>query len=330
MKTALVRRLLEFAYDLGRAEDLDELRHAVTTGIRSVVRADLASYTEVNRDTGQVIAPLDPAIDDRGAVEALGQCAEQHPLINRTTGTAQTISDYLTARQFHRLELYHDVYRRLDAEDQIAINLPSPGPLSIGVALNRGRPGFDSSDREVLDVLRPILIKSRRAVLARERSRALGGPPAANSGLVVSSIEGWIEFATPLARSYLQRYFPPTLHDQVPELLREWLLTHGAAPGEQLIRTHGSRRLTITSLSAGHGEPFRLELRESLDRELALSPREQEILALLSAGHTNQGIADTLIISRRTVENHLQSIYRKLGVHNRTAAVAAISSSPIA
>ncbi len=53
-----------------------------------------------------------------------------------------------------------------------------------------------------------------------------------------------------------------------------------------------------------------------------LSEREIEILALVAAGKSDQEIADEMHLSRKTVESHLQNIYRKLGVGNRTAAVA--------
>ena len=52
-----------------------------------------------------------------------------------------------------------------------------------------------------------------------------------------------------------------------------------------------------------------------------LSAREQEILAFVAKGHSDSEIADTLFISIRTVQAHLRSIYSKLGVKNRTAAV---------
>lgn len=48
-----------------------------------------------------------------------------------------------------------------------------------------------------------------------------------------------------------------------------------------------------------------------------LSSRENEIVAHLAKGATNQGIADHLQISVRTVERHIQNILNKLGLHNR-------------
>ena len=52
-----------------------------------------------------------------------------------------------------------------------------------------------------------------------------------------------------------------------------------------------------------------------------LSEREAEVLRLLAQGFTNKDIAQTLILSVRTVETHLRSIYGKLGVRSRTEAV---------
>lgn len=56
---------------------------------------------------------------------------------------------------------------------------------------------------------------------------------------------------------------------------------------------------------------------------LTLSPRELEVLQLVAAGLTDAQIAQKLVVSVRTVNAHLQSIYNKLGVNSRTAAVHA-------
>ena len=58
-------------------------------------------------------------------------------------------------------------------------------------------------------------------------------------------------------------------------------------------------------------------------RELArLTAREREVLRMLARGARTSEIAQQLDIAERTVKAHLASIYQKLGVESRTAAVA--------
>lgn len=53
-----------------------------------------------------------------------------------------------------------------------------------------------------------------------------------------------------------------------------------------------------------------------------LTQRESEILSYVVNGLSNRGIANKLVIGDETVKTHLSSIYRKLGVSDRTGAVA--------
>ncbi len=57
-----------------------------------------------------------------------------------------------------------------------------------------------------------------------------------------------------------------------------------------------------------------------------LTPREQEVLGLIAEGEKNTAIASKLFISAHTVKNHISSIYRKLGIQDRTQlALLAVS-----
>ena len=53
----------------------------------------------------------------------------------------------------------------------------------------------------------------------------------------------------------------------------------------------------------------------------ALTPKEKEVLALVAKGASNQDIADKLCVRDVTVKTHLNSIFKKLKVTNRTQAV---------
>ncbi|MFI5035646.1 MAG: LuxR C-terminal-related transcriptional regulator [Acidimicrobiales bacterium] len=59
-----------------------------------------------------------------------------------------------------------------------------------------------------------------------------------------------------------------------------------------------------------------------------LTAREREVVTLAAAGRSSQEIADTLFVSRRTVESHLQHAYAKLGVTNRAALARVLRTLP--
>ena len=58
-----------------------------------------------------------------------------------------------------------------------------------------------------------------------------------------------------------------------------------------------------------------------------LSKREQEILLLVSKNMDNSEIAEKIFIAEQTVKNHISSIYSKLEIHDRTAAIKLAKAS---
>jgi DNA-binding NarL/FixJ family response regulator len=57
--------------------------------------------------------------------------------------------------------------------------------------------------------------------------------------------------------------------------------------------------------------------------------REKQVLGLMIMGLTNREIADKLFVSENTVKSHLNTAYRKLGVHSRTEAVRLIADPEV-
>jgi DNA-binding CsgD family transcriptional regulator len=73
--------------------------------------------------------------------------------------------------------------------------------------------------------------------------------------------------------------------------------------------------------------PHLARIREAWERRRkppGLTPREAEVLRLVRAGLSNKEIAGRLVVSTGTVRTHLDNIFEKLGVHSRTAAIAAV------
>ena len=56
-------------------------------------------------------------------------------------------------------------------------------------------------------------------------------------------------------------------------------------------------------------------------KDYRLTPREMEVLAAILEGRSSREVAQHLGISKRTVDYHLESIYRKLGAGNRIQAI---------
>jgi len=70
------------------------------------------------------------------------------------------------------------------------------------------------------------------------------------------------------------------------------------------------------------GRVIRRAITPSSSSEIdSLTPREQEVLRVLALGMSNEAIAEKLFITKRTVQNHVSSIYSKLEFSSRTEAV---------
>ena len=103
----------------------------------------------------------------------------------------------------------------------------------------------------------------------------------------------------------------------------------GLALVEQSAASFGELGMDYMRGSATRLVPKRRSGQTNGDIPGDLTAREWEILALLAEGHSNQEISELIFLSRRTVEYHLQNIYRKLDVKSRAAAIAWLSKNPL-
>ncbi len=105
---------------------------------------------------------------------------------------------------------------------------------------------------------------------------------------------------------------------QIPMLLSLVLHTEDINPG-----TRSFIQGTLAQLGHRDGphNPSNQNTSEQLAIAASISPREREILQAVSIGLSNQEIADKYSISPSTVKTHLENIFRKLDVSNRTQAI---------
>ena len=129
------------------------------------------------------------------------------------------------------------------------------------------------------------------------------------------------------------------LHDALKACTDLQVLPHAALAHLSLARSYGAETrgraehaASAVRLARGLGASTVLARAEALTPgrpgDARLTPREQEVADLVAEGLTNAAIAARLVLSERTVENHVAHVLHKLGLATRTAlAVAARSTS---
>jgi len=156
--------------------DLDSFATKMVSTLPKVIPSEWTSYNEVDAQSRTITWAMDPFPSDfLEGTQIFERHIPEHPLINhyqRTgDGRAVKISDFLTRSQYHRLGLYNEFYRRLEVEHQMAVILPSPPPLVIGVAVNRNGRDFSERDRLLFDLLRPHLVQAYQNAESATRLR---------------------------------------------------------------------------------------------------------------------------------------------------------------
>ena len=305
-------------------------------GLRELVPCESVSYCELDRVEERILF-LDGCTQAYQLDDALGLPPEenerifwrvrhQHPVCAHQDRTgdfsAYKLSDFLTHRQLRRLEIHADWCRLWGFEYELCVGLPAPPRHTKCFMFDARSRDFGERDRLLLDRLRPHLTGLYAAAGERRRAAALALEPD-RAGLVVLQTSDRIDFATPVATRLLALYFAGTQDSLLPEPVRAWLRRdavrlngNGLPPPATapLSVERGGRRLTVRR--AGRAL--------LLDEEVAtLTVREREIVDQLADGRSNAQIAERLTIAPTTVRKHLENIYTKLGVGNRTAAVAA-------
>lgn len=98
--------------------------------------------------------------------------------------------------------------------------------------------------------------------------------------------------------------------------------------GDELVRQLELAHTGVTVIDAGlAGRAVDTAARLQSDEfwpgaRQGLTQRESEVLSLMVSGLSNRGIAARLVVSDETIKSHLRAIYRKLGVNDRSGAVA--------
>jgi DNA-binding CsgD family transcriptional regulator len=159
-----------------------------------------------------------------------------------------------------------------------------------------------------------------------------------NFGLIFLTPDGKIHLATTGAMQQLTNYLGPRplRENRLPQSLLRWVKRQEVASNgkddvllEQspLVLERAGKRLVIRLVTDLDQNLLLLEERSTTMQlqslvPFGLSPREAQVLDWVAQGKTNKEIGVILDLSPRTVQKHLEHIYRKIYVESRTAAAA--------
>ena len=321
-------RLLRFVAEAEDLGDEDPFTPEVLEELGKLVHADSVLYCEQDRLRKRVRhsawRPGDE-VDEGDDIASYWDIAPEHPVCSRHDRgdfRALKLSDFVTLKQLRLSRIYALWFRPAGIERELEVAIPSPlwHTKTFVFDRRRGR-DFSERDRLVLDLLQPHFGRLWRAAQTRRRLRAaLAALESASEqdtrGLVLVAPDGRVDLATPSARRVIREHFGVAPEGELPPELAQWV--ESGSP--TLTRRVAGCRLSIDR----SGDTLLLE---ELRDELALTPRERQILAWVTRGKTNPEIAETLWIAPTTVRRHLENIYAKLGVHTRTAAATRLLGS---
>jgi DNA-binding NarL/FixJ family response regulator len=191
-------------------------------------------------------------------------------------------------------------------------------------------------------VTKPIVIEEMLARIrvhlanARMTQSAQTALDVSGRFLMAVSGQGKIVWATPQAQKLLSDNLPAGAGDQLvlPPPMLQWLeqAQKGKAgaktpalasfPNNEALRLQYMGKLGPNEFLLRLAKDSGAATPQEFSKDLGLTSREGEVLSWLSKGKTNRDIAQILGLSPRTVDKHLEQIYSKLGVENRTAAAA--------
>jgi DNA-binding CsgD family transcriptional regulator len=213
---------------------------------------------------------------------------------------------------------------------------------AIGLYRAPDEPIFDSEEKAFLKAIGPDLARGARTGLLVGEARDPQWPDS--PGLVVISEKGGVESTTPGVERWLsdlpdgdldEGRLPSAVHAVAGRALRTaqshddpgevalarvlsrsgtWIVLHGTS-----LVASGSRRAAVIVEPA---HPARLT--PLLMSAYGFTEREQDITRLVLRGHSTAQIAERLVVSPHTVQQHLKNIFQKIGVHSRRELVGKV------
>ena len=213
--------------------------------------------------------------------------------------------------------------------------------VAVHIARRAGSGAFQQCDADALAALTGAIARGIRASLRFDAARRIAGVDA--PGMVVLGPHDEVEVITPPARELLASLHPSetgytdeTIATPVLALASfvrsapgtgqtggnvvtvpgrdGWVTLHASLPGSP---GDGRVAVVIERATAARSATVRLEA-------FGATAREREVATLLARGLSRAEMAETLVVSPHTVEDHVKNLYEKVGVSSRQELVARV------
>lgn len=293
-----------------------------------VISAMTSGETRIPREYGPLLADAEYSAEEPHTFAAM---ARRREVVSRLSD--RTLGEHAHSARFQ------NVWRPLGMDQEVRVLLLSDGACWGAAGMVRG--GRDFTDREVeyLVTVAPVVAGATRlAVRSEVGGRANGVRPA----IVVLGSRGELRSATPEAqhwRERLEEIEPGRFMVIMRVMVRgvqstasggfrarirdgrgQWALMQAST----LIDGEGDDQVAVT-IDAVAGE----QLTGMLLTAYGLSRREREVCQEVIAGHPTTDIAQHLYVTPNTVQDHLKSVFAKMGVRSRGELVARLQPQPV-
>jgi len=324
------KKLVDTLGELHAAESPQELMDWTLNKLGRQLGQDFSVWTQYDAQGhlvgGQISNEVSSSVWNYAPV--IQKHLPEHPAVRAYRSSGQKIcalrtSDLVSQQKLDETPLFRDAYRHVGARHQICLFFDSPesGPASLLFGRN-GTEYTDAQAQTVRDLSSHFLIALRRLSRIESLEHALHSPETLSFQAILNGSRWYYSQAGAQTTECVSDAFGTAREIfMVPLRLMRQISSDKA---RQPIQDQQGNEWMATSHMMGRVIHLILEPSPHQDVLTAyptLTRREKETAQWISEGKTNSEISQLMSISSKTVDKHVEHLFRKVGVQTRAALV---------
>jgi len=340
-----LQRVLSSINVLTSDHDPQSLARRTTDSVQHLVSSDVLSFEGFGTDNDYRGALWYTPVGAISATEyaLMAELVYEHPCYEDVAAKrlrdAVRVSDYLPIVKFKRTAIYNEIFRSIGTDRQMVAGLHVTPELLVSVSLCRLRKDYTDRDCAIFDLLTPHLISAfhnaqfiNRLKSETEQFQMVFEFTKYGIATINNNFEILIE--NPVAARLIGKYFGGDSLS-IPDELKRYInhCNPKACQDEfylppipmHIRNQNGELKIRFHFHAESQTTVLLLEEVSKNITGMGLTRRESDVIYQISRGKTDTEIALILKISVRTVQKHVEHIFEKLGVENRTAAASFVN-----